>query len=187
MRSCPTREPAVALYAGLRLGEMFHLQWEDVEFETKGGLIRVRVSDTFVSKDREGRRIPLHSRLRDILLSFKKKRRVHDGLVFPSMRGTPVDSSNALRELLIAAERADIDSRCNWNTLRHTFASWLTMKGVSVHKIARFLGHSSVSTTKRHYAGLVPEILHTDIERLGTVVSEGTKLHARRILREDAA
>lgn len=53
-------------------------------------------------------------------------------------------------------------------TLRHTFASWLTMKGVSLHKISKFLGHSSVTTTEKHYAGLVPESLHEDIEKLGS-------------------
>ena len=40
------------------------------------------------------------------------------------------------------------------------------MKGVSLHKISKFLGHSSVTTTEKHYAGLVPESLHADIEKL---------------------
>jgi site-specific recombinase XerD len=48
-----------------------------------------------------------------------------------------------------------------------TFASWLTMRGVSLHKIAKFLGHSSVTTTEKHYAALQPETLHEDIEKLG--------------------
>ena len=42
------------------------------------------------------------------------------------------------------------------------------MKGVFLHKITKFLGHSSVTTTERHYAGLVPESLHEDIEKLGS-------------------
>ena len=41
------------------------------------------------------------------------------------------------------------------------------MKGVSLHKISKFLGHSSVTSTEKHYAGLVPESLHEDIEKLG--------------------
>ncbi|MCZ6690345.1 MAG: tyrosine-type recombinase/integrase [Planctomycetota bacterium] len=77
------------------------------------------------------------------------------------------DNRNLLRELKLAAERAKIPGGCNFTTLRHTFASWLTMKGVSLHKISKFLGHSSVTTTEKHYAGLVPESLHADIERLG--------------------
>ncbi len=159
---------AVALYAGLRLGEILHLRREDVELETNGGLIGVRVSDAFLPKDREGRRIPLHSRLRGVLLSSLERSEIPEGLLFPSLNGTPIDTSNAQRELRLATQRAEIDGRCNWNILRHTFASWLTMKGVSLHKISRFLGHSSVTTTEKHYAGLVPETLHEDIEKLGS-------------------
>ena len=48
------------------------------------------------------------------------------------------------------------------------FAFWLTMKGVSLHEISKFLGHASVTTTEKHYAGLVPETLHEDIEKLGS-------------------
>lgn len=57
--------------------------------------------------------------------------------------------------------------RCHWYTLRHTFASQLVMAGVSIYKVARFLGHASVTTTERHYAQLVPEELHEDVNRIG--------------------
>ncbi len=43
-----------------------------------------------------------------------------------------------------------------------------SMKGVSLYKISKFLGHSSVTMTEKHYAGLVPETLPENIEKLGS-------------------
>ena len=43
--------------------------------------------------------------------------------------------------------------------LRHTFASWLVMGGVSIFKVSRLLRHSSVTETER-YAHLAPDHLH---------------------------
>lgn len=159
---------AVGLYAGLRLGEILHLRWEDVDFQSNGGVLHVRVTDEFTPKDKEGRRIPLHSKLRKILEANKRKAWEKKGFLFLTAGGQIFDNRNLLRELELAAERAGVLDGCNFTLLRHTFASWLTMKGVSLHKISKFLGHSSVSTTEKHYAGLVPESLHADIEKLGS-------------------
>ena len=54
---------------------------------------------------------------------------------------------------------------CPWVTLhvlRRTFASLLASAGVSIYKIANWLG-DEVGTTQRHYARLLPG--DTDIER----------------------
>ena len=45
---------AVGLYAGFRLGEIRHLRWEDVDFQSNGGVLHVRVTETFTPKDKEG-------------------------------------------------------------------------------------------------------------------------------------
>ena len=166
-RKTPLHEmAAVALYAGLRLGEILHLYWEDVAFKTNGGVVHIRVRESFVPKDKEGRRIPLHSRLKKILRDYQKKTGRKERLIFQTSNGTIFEGRNVVRQLQGAAERAGIKDGCNFYLLRHTFASWLTMRGVSLHKIAKFLGHSSVTTTERHYAALVPETLHEDIEKL---------------------
>ena len=98
----------------------------------------------------------------------KKKSKEKKGYLFLTAGGQLFDNRNLLRELELAAERAEIEGGCNFTVLRHTFASWLTMKGVSLHMISKFLGHSSVTTTEKHYAALVPETLHEEIEKLGS-------------------
>ena len=49
--------------------------------------------------------------------------------------------------------------------LRHTFASWLRMKGEHLDTIAKFLGHSKLETTQR-YAHLHPDYLRASMNKL---------------------
>ena len=47
-------------------------------------------------------------------------------------------------------------NRC-FHTLRHTYASHLLMSGVNIFTVSRWLGHSSVRVTEKHYGHLIPE------------------------------
>src|SRR5439155_24310829 len=53
----------------------------------------------------------------------------------------------------------------NFHTLRHTFASWAVMRGVSLKELQELLGHSSLAMTMR-YAHLAPEHLRAAVSRL---------------------
>jgi site-specific recombinase XerD len=52
------------------------------------------------------------------------------------------------------------------HTLRHTFASHLAMRGVSLYFIQKILGHQSIETTTRIYAHLQPELLLGAVKEL---------------------
>lgn len=62
--------------------------------------------------------------------------------------------------------------RCGrgWHLFRHTFASHLVQAGVPIYKVARWLGHATVHTT-RLYAHLAPGY-DSDIEHIG-IATEG--------------
>src|SRR5438552_18538578 len=53
----------------------------------------------------------------------------------------------------------------NFHTLRHTFASWAVMRGVTLKELQELLGHASLAMTMR-YAHLAPEHLRTAVSRL---------------------
>jgi site-specific recombinase XerD len=58
-----------------------------------------------------------------------------------------------------AVEAAKLDD-VTFYTLRHTFASWATMRGVSLKELQELLGHSSLTMTMR-YAHLAPDHLRS--------------------------
>ena len=63
-----------------------------------------------------------------------------------------------------AVEAADLDD-VTFHTLRHTFASWAVMRGVTLKELQELLGHSSLTMTMR-YAHLAPEHLRMAVSRL---------------------
>ena len=66
--------------------------------------------------------------------------------------GEPVrDIKNGFHRALELAEIRDF----TWHDLRHTFASWLMMRGASLRSVAELLGHQSLKMTMR-YAHLSP-------------------------------
>jgi len=53
--------------------------------------------------------------------------------------------------------------------LRHTFASVLINKGVSIYEVQTLLGHSTIQMTQR-YAHLAPDRLQNRTEIVGNVI-----------------
>ena len=66
------------------------------------------------------------------------------------------------RAFKAACDAAEV-SRATFQILRHTFGSQHAIAGVSIYKISKWMGHSSVDVTSRHYAGL--QAYDEDIDR----------------------
>ena len=146
----------LAMNTGLRRGELFGLEWSDVNLP--GKLLTVAAGN---AKSRKARHIPLNAEALDVLKRWKKQ---HGGagLVFPSGSGARFDNINkSWAGLVEAADLVDF----RFHDLRHSFASRLVMAGVDLNTVRELLGHADIAMTLR-YAHLAPDKLAEAVARL---------------------
>jgi integrase len=167
---------AVAVGTMLRIDEMLHLQWDDVDLENR--LITVQRGRKGPPKNGRIRHVPI---LDSVLPVLKAKALKRDGatLVFPGavrpngkhgVRSTqPI--GKAFKRALV---KAGLDPKIRWHDLRHTGASWWVMGGGDIFRLSKLLGHSDVKITRDTYAHLAPEAWQQDYGRVGfRMPSEG--------------
>jgi len=130
----------VALYTGMRRGEVFKLRWENVSFEKQ----EIKISE---SKSGRERRIPINSVLFDLLYVLKSKNG-KDEYVFtnPKTGKSYVDIKRSFDSVLKKVGMEDF----HFHDLRHTFASRLVRNGVDLNTVKELMGHSSIVTTQRY-------------------------------------
>ena len=150
----------LGIYAGLRKNEIGNTRWEWLDFDQK--LIHVQGSDTFRIKDCEDRDLPMSAKIRRVLLPHRKP----EGYLFESGRASQGKSKyryDPVPSFRKIAQAAGVP-RANFLLLRHTFGSQHANAGTSIYKISKWMGHSSVDVTARHYAGL--QDYDEDIDRI---------------------
>ncbi len=176
---------AVAIYSGLRRGELFALDWADVH---EGHPERPRL---VVRRGHRG--APKSGRAREVVLigpavvALARLRALAGeeptGLVFPNADGKMYgdsydaawsdkrerqgdelpDGTKAVRTLPGAKTKAGITREVRFHDLRHTCASHLVMgtwgRRWTLEEVRSQLGHSTIRMTER-YAHLSPDALH---------------------------
>jgi integrase len=144
----------VAINTGLRRGELLGLTWERIDLSR--GVIRLELT-----KSGRRREVPLNDDSYSALVGLGPK---DSGRVFQTRY-----IQTAYNNAVVAAKLDDV----NFHTLRHTFASWAVMRGVSLKELQELLGHASLAMTMR-YAHLAPERLRTAVSRLEGLTSSQT-------------
>jgi len=144
----------LALHTGLRLSEMYGLEWQDVDVARRLLLIRR-------GKNREAR----YARLNSVALKALdelRKRCDGTGRVIRNLAGEPLAGPRYwFEKAMRMAGIADFHS----HDLRHTFASRLAMAGVGLRAIQDAIGHKSIAMTVR-YSHLAPDFLLDVVEKL---------------------
>jgi integrase len=141
----------VALYTGMRKGEILKLTWNDIDIDNR--LIHVRNS-----KNGESRKVPMAEEVFKILNQLQK---MSDQL-FTHSDGSPV--VNIRTCFNNAVKRAGIRG-FTFHDLRHTFASHLVMNSVDLLTVKELLGHKTIGMTLR-YAHLSPLHRQTAVDTL---------------------
>jgi len=145
---------------GLRISEAIALRWSDLQLDASAP--HLRVSRAIVRgvvgapKSRHGARlVPLPAELAVTLRAQRRRTDPYDALVFPGRQRAPADVGSLRRRVLVpAAERAGL-SGVGFHTLRHTCASLLIERGLSVLRLQRWMGHHSPAFTLETYGHLV--------------------------------
>lgn len=142
-------------HAGLRKNEIIEARpwW----FDLRAGLLHLRTTPTMKFKDREERTIPLTDGFAEFLESY--------GLHEPYMLRPDVKHGrnryryDFTRPFLEHAKAQKLEkvgqTRVTPHIMRHTFASLLVSNGVSLYKVAIWLGDDP-RVVERHYARLRP-------------------------------
>lgn len=168
----------LCLYAGLRIGEVCALRWEDVRLyekaltvsstlqrlqlpEPAGGKRTAVVLST--PKSAESRRVVP---IADFLLPLLKKLKPKDPAVY-LLSGTmksiePRCYANYYKKIL----KESGVPYCNFHTLRHTFATRCIESGVDIKSLCEMLGHSTVKLTLDRYVHPTMDTKQSGINRM---------------------
>jgi integrase len=150
-----------ATLTGLRRGEIVNLRWQDVDLKRR--VIQIQSNPTFKTKQGQKRVIPLNDTA-FYLLQAKHGKDTSEYIF--TLNGKKIFDSWLTHAFKQAVKDAKLqDGRLHFHSLRHTFASWLVQDGVSLYEVQKLLGHSSSSTTE-FYSHLLPEQLHSTVNRI---------------------
>lgn len=168
---------AIALYTGLRPGELRALTWADVDLDAR----QISVSKAYdeatratkAPKTSAGQRtvpiepslLPLLARLKDAAEAPNAAESARDAtaraaaaLVAPLLTGGEGRTAGIFREHLARAKltRARLwadnptEEPVDFRSLRDSYATWLALSDVPEKRIQRRLGHKSAATTDRY-------------------------------------
>ena len=148
------------LFTGLRSGEVRHLTWGEVDMDRKC----LHLKDTKTGK----RTVPLNDEAFAVINSLPQLE--DDELVIQSFK-TGAALSIA-RPWYRIRDAADIDKSATLHSLRHTFASWAVMGGLSLAQTGALLGHKSAQTTLR-YADHLTEAVRDYSQQTASFLKNG--------------
>lgn len=140
-----------ALYTGARLGELVNMRADDVDIQKQTVTIRNTVNNP--TKSRKSRVVPVPVASMPF---FKKLKEVagHGRVLLPTKNGYQWKTTRVSNAFPKRLKKTGID-RCTFHDLRRTYGAWLVMAGSDLVTVQQNLGHSDISITVKHYAGVV--------------------------------
>lgn len=185
---------AIALGTGMRLDEILHLHWADIDIDRR--LVAVHRGRQGTVKSGKARWIPILDAMLPVFRDLALKRGGAE-LVFPGEAEKLTGKVRARTKPGIqfpfkqAVERAGLSPKLRFHDLRHTFASHWVLDGGDIFRLSRVLGHSTVVVTQKFYAHLAPTAWAQDYHRVAIMVpsedAEYAKTRRKSLLPQGAA
>ena len=176
----------LALYLGLRRGELLGLRWQDVDLDEAklevvhtlqrvGGALRLVPPKT----EDSARTVPLPPVCVEALRAHQQRQGTEQaeawpdwedhGFVFPSRRGTPMEPDNLRRSWYQIRLAAGLDT-ARFHDLRHTCVTLLLDLGAPPHVVQEIVGHSDIEVTMTIYAHVSLDEKRKALGKLGEVL-----------------
>lgn len=168
-RSPQTRNIAfLSLYTGLRAGEIFGLKWHDVD--SKNGIIHV------TGKGGGQEKVYMTDSVKRLFDQIGEGN--PDDPVFKVRGGGKEHIKEVSKAFFKAVESAGLNEgivdplqKVTFHTLRHTFASWLALRGTPLFTIRELMRHKDIRMTMR-YSHLIPDHKREAINGIEKTVQE---------------
>ena len=184
----------LALYTGMRQGEMFGLKWSYVHLDSEehSWLRVVQAVNRFSDRLGEGtkktflglsepktphsiRSIPLLPYIAGKLREYKEEQveyfQKHNlpmtEMVFTTKAGNLVDPRDFQRDFKLLLKRKGL-REINVHGLRHTFATRALESGMNIKTLSQILGHSSVAFTLDTYAHVTEDLKFEEMSAMNS-------------------
>jgi integrase len=172
----------LALTTGMRLGELFALEWKNVDLHA--GFLAVRhtlmelagthrLSEPKTAKSR--RKIELPKLAIDALWKHKAKALTAghtDGFVFRAVTGGALRRGHFYeKDFKPLLAKAGLPRATRFHDLRHTAATLMLAGGEHPKIVQELLGHSNISMTLGTYSHILPTMQREAVDRLGAMLS----------------
>jgi integrase len=152
------------ILTGARKSEVLNMTWEQIDLDSN-----IWTKPSHLTKQKKTERLPLSIDTLKLLKSVRTKLSLDSKYVFPGREaGRPFKRiEHFWAKTTKEAGLEDV----RIHDLRHTYASHLVSKGLSLSIVGKLLGHTQAATTQR-YAHLQDEPLRAATEMFGSVLKE---------------
>ncbi len=182
------RMVTLSIRTGLRQGELLGLTWDAVDLDGPNPELHVRRALQWQGgvfylvepkSDSSRRAVPLDA---EGVAALREERKSQmeaqlaagprwrplpglQSLVFTTTTGGPLQGTSATKRFERALVAAGLP-RITWHGLRAAHGALLLQSGVDISVVSKRLGHSGLSVTARHYAGVGPSLQRDAADRL---------------------
>lgn len=174
----------LALYTGMRSGEVAGLKWKDVDFESQVLSVdrtrqRMNREDVLGPTKTDGsqRRIVVAPIVVETLRRWKMEQETfnrdwNDELFVVSLIDGTTQAPDTFVKGVQAARKALGIPNMTFHDLRHTHATWLLESGVDLKVVSQRLGHSTITLTADTYAHVTDSMQRNAVEKLNTMMEK---------------
>lgn len=186
----------IALFTGMRSGELRGLQWNDIDFEQN--VIHVTHSLLYLDgryqlgetkTPNSVRDIPMLKNVRKLLKEQRREQSIErqtmgtlwspgegfENLVFTNTTGKPINRDRFKKGLdkIVARIQKDAEDfpHITPHTFRHTFATRSIEQGIPPKVLQTIMGHKDLATTMGIYAHVLPNTKAEEMQKLTTLLS----------------